>query len=396
MVSDANTLRIHVHDDTRVLDGMHSLVELAKGLRPLEETLIAMCRQVAEIAKVDVVSVYLREQQPDGDVLVMRGNVGFPRDAVGRVRLRGDEGLTGVVAARRRPVTVSVAQEDDRYKHVDGIGEEQFAAYMGVPLLVADEVAGVLVMQRRTPNTFDESDVSLASSLTAPIILVIGRHSAPKLRGPNSFVGTSLVPGRAIGPAVVLPAPSATPASEAAALHALEFDLVVAAQRLGHAGPTVARAIENFGLVTVALREKVAAGAHGDVVSALHRAPYHGAPGIKDLTALLAERHREISDLWAFLVTDMQHHLWLCGAVLAVPVLGTFMALEAVARGAAAVVVANKAEPGACDVLAAAELPVITNVAELVISVRSGEILEVDADRGTVRVLDRSCAAMTP
>jgi phosphohistidine swiveling domain-containing protein len=264
---------------------------------------------------------------------------------------------------------------------------------MGVPLLVADEVAGVLVMQRQTPNTFGESDVSLASSLTAPIILVIGRHSAPKRGGPNSFVGTSLVPGRAIGPAVVLPAPSATPTSETAALHALEFDLVVAAQRLGHAGATVVRAIENFRLVAVALREQVAVGARGDVLSALERTPYHGASGIKDLTALVGERHREVNDLWGFLVTDMQHRLSLCGAVLAVPVLGTFMALEAVARGAAAVVVADKVEPGACEVLAAAKLPVITNVAELVVSVRSGEILEVDADRGRVRVLDRSGAA---
>src|SRR5262245_4335429 len=173
MVSHANTLRIHVHDDTRVLDGMHRLVELAKVVRPLEETLCAMCRLVAEIAHVDVVSIYLREQQPDGEILVMRGNVGFPADAVGRVSLRGGEGLTGVVAARRRPVTVAVAQDDNRYKHVDGIGEERFAAYLGVPLLVGDDVAGVLVMQRREPNTFGEADVALASSLTAPLILVL-------------------------------------------------------------------------------------------------------------------------------------------------------------------------------------------------------------------------------
>lgn len=86
----------------------------------------------------------------------------------------------------------------------------------------------------------------------------------------------------------------------------------------------------------------------------------------------------------------MQHRLSLCGAVLVVPVLGTFMAIEAVARGAAAVVVADKAERTACDVLAAANVPVISNVAELLVTVRSGETLEVDADRGTVRVLDRS------
>lgn len=390
MVDNANALRIHVHDDTRVLDGMLRLVELAKAQRPIDDTLSAMCRLISEIAGVDVVSVYLREQQDERELLVMRGNVGFPGDAVGRVQLGLYEGLTGVVAKRCRPITVARAQEDDRYKHVDGIGEEQFAAYLGVPLLVAGDVAGVLVLQRRAAGAFTETDVSLASSLIAALMFVIER--ARSISADSRWLdGTSLVGGRALGPAVIVPPPSAKPVSEAAALHALEFDLVTASQRLGHAGPAVARALENLALASIALRDHVSAGPGGSVLAKLQRAPYHATSGAKDLGALIAERDQEVNALWSFLVSDMQHRLSICGSVLVVPSLGTFVALEAVARGAAAVVVENTAAVGARHVLAAAQLPALTNV-PVAATIRCGDRLEVDANRGGVRILDRALA----
>jgi len=379
-----NALRIHVHAETRVLDGMFRLVELARADRPLDEALTAMCRLIAELAGVEVASIYLREQRGDGEVLVLRGNVGFPPDAIGRVQLGLYEGLTGVVAERCRPVSVAVAQEDDRYKHVDGIGEEQFAAYLGVPLVVRGDVGGVLVLQRRQPDTFTDGDVSLAASLTAPLIFVIERHAAASPAAPRCLTGTPLVRGRASGPALVLPRPSDAPASETAALHALEFDLVTAAQRLGHGRPTVARALDNLALVANALRDQVTAPGD-DVLARLQRVPYHAIKRTRDLTDLVAERRREITDLWSFLAADMQHRLPICGAILVVPTLGTFMALEAVARGAAAVVVESSAEPGAREVLETAQLPAISGVPDALAAIACGDPLELDGGHGVVR-----------
>lgn len=379
-----NALRIHVHEDGRALDGMFRLVELAKEQRPIEDTLSAMCRLIAELAGVEVVSVYLRERQLERDALVMRGNIGFPADAVGRVQLGMDEGLTGVVAKRCRPVSVAVAQQDTRYKHVDGIGEEKFAAYLGVPLLVRGEVAGVLVLQRQKPSAFTESDVALASSVAAPLIFVIEKTGATRGEAAHQrFSGTSIVRGRAIGRAVVLPPVSAAPVSEIAALHALEFDVVTVAQRLGQMQPSVARSLDNLALVAIALREQVSAPV-GDVLTRLQRAPYRSSAQDRDLGELVDERRREVTDLWRFLVADMQHRLSICGSVLVVPSLGTFLALEAVARGAAAVVIGGSAEPGARDVLEAARLPAVAGVPELVARVRPGDTLDVDGGRGTV------------
>ncbi len=155
------SLRIHIHDDSRLLDGITSLVEQARGSHRFHDTLRAMCKHVSAIARADVVSVYLREQLPDREVLVLRGGIGLPTHAVGSVHDLFD-GLTGIVVTRRRPVTVAT---DD----------EPLPAYLGVPLFAGSEVCGVLVLQRRHPIAFADVDVALALSLTAPFIFVIER-----------------------------------------------------------------------------------------------------------------------------------------------------------------------------------------------------------------------------
>ena len=390
-------LQIHVHEDSRVLDGMVRLVELAKIKRPLDDSLRAMCGVIARIVSSEVVSVYLREWQAGREVLVMRGNVGFPASAIGRIQLELDEGLTGVVAQRRRPVSVAIAQEDSRYKHFHGIGEEQFAAYLGVPLLIRDEVVGVLVLQRRTPGAFCEADVAITSSVTGPLVSVIENDEVQRGgRAHSVLVGTPVVPGCATGRAVVLPAPSEQPTSSAAALHALEFDLVTAAQRLGQARPSVRRALDNVALVAIALRDHVATP-NGSVLAQLQRVPYRSdSAQTRELGELVEERSREMSELWSFLVVDMQHQLPICGSVLVVPVLGAFVALEAVARGATAVASATTIAPAAREVLECAQIPAIAGAPELLASVRCGDLVEIDGLQGTLSVKERTPDASRP
>src|ERR1700749_2262144 len=90
-------MQIHKNDDWRV-DGILRLIEEARRPGPLSVVLKTMCEQVAVIAHADVVSVYVREPNKDGDVLVMRANVGFPASAIGHVQLRLGEGITGTAA----------------------------------------------------------------------------------------------------------------------------------------------------------------------------------------------------------------------------------------------------------------------------------------------------------
>src|SRR3989304_6495709 len=102
MMGAVRPIRVRVHQPSGGrLDGVLRLVEEAARPRPLPEVLRAMGATVAEIARVDVVSVYVLED--DGATLVLRANVGFPAGAVGNVRVRVGGGVTGFVAGWLRP-----------------------------------------------------------------------------------------------------------------------------------------------------------------------------------------------------------------------------------------------------------------------------------------------------
>jgi signal transduction protein with GAF and PtsI domain len=106
-----------VHErGNRSLDGLFRLIEVAGQPSPLEEVLSAICEQVAAVAPADVVSIYVRDEHEGESGFTLRANVGFPEDAVGRVRLRLGEGIVGFVAERMRPVSVETAERDEHFK----------------------------------------------------------------------------------------------------------------------------------------------------------------------------------------------------------------------------------------------------------------------------------------
>ena len=146
--------QVHDSGDHTTLDGIFRLISLGEREEALEDVLTAMCGDIATIARADVASVYVREEGPDGERFTMRGNVGFPPEALGRVHLGRGEGITGFAADRLRPVSVADADRDARFKYIPGLGEEQFPALLAVPVLRGGAAAGVLVLQRRAATAF--------------------------------------------------------------------------------------------------------------------------------------------------------------------------------------------------------------------------------------------------
>src|SRR6266851_895876 len=68
------------------------------------ETLANIVRLIQGRFNTAVCSVYLLE--PGTGELVLGATVGLKREAIGRVRMRPDEGLTGLVAEKMTPVMV--------------------------------------------------------------------------------------------------------------------------------------------------------------------------------------------------------------------------------------------------------------------------------------------------
>ena len=177
MTREAPTAIVQVHHRGAAgVDGILRLIELAGHDGPLEAMLTAMCVELAVIADTDIASVYVRED----DRLVMRGNHGFGPGAIGTT-LNVGEGITGLVAECMRPVSAAHAAAEVAYKAVPGLGEERFPVFVGVPLIGAGSVIGVLVLQRRA-RVFAQDEVTLATALGAPITLAIERRLATAMR----------------------------------------------------------------------------------------------------------------------------------------------------------------------------------------------------------------------
>src|SRR5437588_3960942 len=86
------------------------------------ETLANIVRLIQGRFHTDVCSVYLLE--PERDEVVLGATVGLRADSVGQVRMRLDQGLTGLVAEQMKPVVVEDAFAHPRFQYFLEAGED--------------------------------------------------------------------------------------------------------------------------------------------------------------------------------------------------------------------------------------------------------------------------------
>lgn len=406
-------LRIHVHAaGDRGIDGILRLIEKSAQNAPLEDKLQAMCTDASRIAEVAVVSVYVRERSADGDHLVMRGNVGFPSGSIGVARLRIGEGITGFVAECLRPVSAAVAHSDTHYKHIPGLGEERFPAFLGVPLVHGGASVGVLVFQRSDASAFEQAEVTLATALAAPFASAIDLERRRERGEPNGrsvrLRGLPVVQGAAMGRAVTLPSLTAADDSTvhpsprmaaAGGLESLQRDLDrVRKQLRKNREPAVDRALANLQLVlsdhrfrdrTLDEVERLGlAGGLERVARDYARVPYV-VSSTGNLQEVLDERARELEDLCVLIMARARDHRFLArGNVLACPRVGAFTALAAAARGIKAIASEAPVAPGSpgAAIASACGIPLVGEVVGLLAWIRQRDLMVVNARGGAIDI----------
>jgi phosphotransferase system enzyme I (PtsP) len=197
---------------------------------PLVSLLDEAPRRIATILRADICSVYLLEGEGEGE-LVMRGNVGFSRAAIGQIRLAIGEGITGESVEYMRPIVAALAPTHAKYKHFDELDEDRYPVFLAVPLRGKSGPVGAVVVQRKE-GAFEVGEVELLVLLGALIAAgirtaeVIDAHRE-KSHGPNSvrragggtrkvtLTGRPIVPGLALGAVAALRRPPSRPDSRA-------------------------------------------------------------------------------------------------------------------------------------------------------------------------------------
>ena len=110
---------------------------------------------IANTMVADVCSIYLKTED---ESLLLMATQGLRPEAVGRTRMKENEGLVGLVSTTARPLRLTDAFSHPRFSYRPETGEDPFHSFLGVPILRGGRVLGVLVVQNRTERAYDDEE----------------------------------------------------------------------------------------------------------------------------------------------------------------------------------------------------------------------------------------------
>jgi len=153
---------------------------------PLHEVLVQVLDFAIGLVKCDSCFIYLLEN----DELVLRASKNPHEEAVDRLKLRVGQGITGWVAEHREPVAIPRdAYRDPRFQFFNELPEDQYEAFLSVPLLCRGRVVGVINLQHRQRHIYSERQIRLISTIG---FLVGAEMEMARLETENSSLSQQL------------------------------------------------------------------------------------------------------------------------------------------------------------------------------------------------------------
>jgi uroporphyrinogen-III synthase len=145
--------------DIALLNKMASRLSAAD---PLHAVLDEVVEFIAAVVQCDSCMVYVLE----GDELVLRASKNPHPEAIGHVKMRVGQGITGWVAEHRKPVIVTErAYADPRFMLFNELPEDHFQAFLSVPLVSGGELVGVINLQNRMPQLYGNREINLVATI---------------------------------------------------------------------------------------------------------------------------------------------------------------------------------------------------------------------------------------
>jgi adenylate cyclase len=140
-----------------VADVLRAMSRSGMRLQPILDEIV---EAAARLCRADSCFIHL----VDGDVFRMRANVGQPPEVVEYERLHPDKpgpgSCTGRVAMTRAPVHIPDIHADPEYTY-PAVG---IRTLLGLPVLVEDELVGVIGLARNEIRPFEDAEIELMAT----------------------------------------------------------------------------------------------------------------------------------------------------------------------------------------------------------------------------------------
>ncbi len=115
----------------------------------------------------EVCSIYIYYENTNE--LVLRATKGLNRQAIGKVKMKLGEGLTGIALKELRPVCEKNASKTPGYRYFPDIGEEAYESFLAVPIVRGTNRIGAVVIQNLQKNYFSQEDIKVFRAITSQL-----------------------------------------------------------------------------------------------------------------------------------------------------------------------------------------------------------------------------------
>ncbi len=139
---------------------LYRISEEIKNLKNLDQFLDKVLEVIQEVSKHQILTIFVRDQ--DGNLRVAADR-GLPVSLRGLVIGRG-KGIVGLVAETKKSILVNDTGAEDRYIAPAGM---KTGSELAVPLLLGDDLIGVLDVENREKNSFTGEDLRFYEALSA-------------------------------------------------------------------------------------------------------------------------------------------------------------------------------------------------------------------------------------
>src|SRR6202171_321900 len=141
---------------------LHRISSIISSELSLDEMLGEIVGLTAQVTGCDACLVYLLDR--DTDEIVLRASQVPHAAALGNLRMKMGEGVTGWVAEHKSVVALSSnAADDARFKLLPALIEDTYEAFLSVPLVSGGDVIGVTNVHHREPHQHTADEIALLS-----------------------------------------------------------------------------------------------------------------------------------------------------------------------------------------------------------------------------------------
>jgi phosphotransferase system enzyme I (PtsP) len=154
-----------------LLCNMAELTSIFERKGSIAEFLGDVVEMVSQHMHSEVCSIYLYEHGRDR--LILRATKGLNASMIDDLELEVGEGITGISFKEIRPIREGKASQSPFFKAVPGSAEENFEAFLAVPIRRGVNKIGVITLQHSKANYFTKQDTRALRAIASQLAAVL-------------------------------------------------------------------------------------------------------------------------------------------------------------------------------------------------------------------------------